>query len=123
MRLAILHSSRIRAKFTTSEIDSIRDVLARLSVKEGKPLADPRVRAALIESLDRDTYCKAEMDFGRQITADMTLYAKWTPAETEKDETGGGCASSVAFSAAGIAAAALLAAAATALKKRRTGKD
>ena len=47
-----------KSKFTTSEIDSIRDVLARLSVKEGKPLADPRVRAALIESLDRDTYCK-----------------------------------------------------------------
>ena len=38
-----------KSKFTTSEIDSIRDVLARLSVKEGKPLADPRVRAALIE--------------------------------------------------------------------------
>lgn len=47
-----------KSKFTTSEIVSIRDVLARLSVKEGKPLADPRVRAALIESLDRDTYCK-----------------------------------------------------------------
>lgn len=45
-------------KFTTSTISSIRDVLARLSVKEGKPLADKKVRQALIQSLDRDTYCK-----------------------------------------------------------------
>lgn len=45
-------------KYDVSTISSIRDVLARLSVKEGKPLADKRVREALIQSLDRDTYCK-----------------------------------------------------------------
>ena len=45
-------------KFTTSTIASVRDVLARLSVKEGKPLADKKVRQALLQSLDRDTYCK-----------------------------------------------------------------
>lgn len=45
-------------KFTTSKIASIRDVLARLSVKEGKPLADKNVRKALLQSLDRETYCK-----------------------------------------------------------------
>lgn len=45
-------------KFTISEISSIRDVLARLSVKEGKPLSDIRVRKALLQSLDRDTYAK-----------------------------------------------------------------
>ena len=46
------------SKFTTSAISSIRDVLARVSVKEGKPMADKRVRQALLQSLDRDTYCK-----------------------------------------------------------------
>ena len=106
--------------------DGVFDVF-RATTDENGYLAEPvfiPVRDGYVfEGWYRDTYCKAEMDFGRQITADMTLYAKWTPAETEKDETGGGCASSVAFSAAGIAAAALLAAAATALKKRRTGKD
>lgn len=47
-----------KSKFTVSSISSIRDVLARLSVKEGKPLADKRVRQALIQSLDRETYAK-----------------------------------------------------------------
>lgn len=45
-------------KFTVSTISSIRDVLARLNVSEGKPLADKNVRKALLQSLDRDTYCK-----------------------------------------------------------------
>lgn len=47
-----------KSKFTVSSISSIRDVLARMSVKEGKPLADKKVRQALIRSLDRETYCK-----------------------------------------------------------------
>lgn len=45
-------------KFRISEIASIRDVLARLNVKKGRPLADKKVREALIASLDRPTYCK-----------------------------------------------------------------
>ena len=45
-------------KFTVSTISSIRDVLARLNVSNGKPLADKNVRKALLQSLDRDTYCK-----------------------------------------------------------------
>lgn len=45
-------------KFTISTISSIRDVLARLNVANGKPLADKNVRKALLQSLDRDTYCK-----------------------------------------------------------------
>lgn len=45
-------------KFTVSTISSIRDVLARLNVSNGKPLADKNVRKALIQSLGRDTYCK-----------------------------------------------------------------
>ena len=45
-------------KFNISSISSIRDVLARMSVKEGKPLADKRVRQALLRSLDRETYAK-----------------------------------------------------------------
>lgn len=45
-------------KFNISSISSIRDVLARMNVKEGKPLADKRVRQALLRSLDRETYAK-----------------------------------------------------------------
>lgn len=45
-------------KFTISTISSIRDVLARLNVANDKPLADKNVRKALLQSLDRDTYCK-----------------------------------------------------------------
>lgn len=45
-------------KFTISTISSIRDVLARLNVANGKPLADKNVRKALLQSLNRDTYCK-----------------------------------------------------------------
>lgn len=33
-------------------------MLARLNVSNGKPLADKNVRKALLQSLDRDTYCK-----------------------------------------------------------------
>lgn len=45
-------------KFNISSISSIRDVIARMTVKEGRPLADKRVRQALIRSLDRETYAK-----------------------------------------------------------------
>ena len=45
-------------KFTVSEVSSYRAVLARLSVKEGKPLADKRIREALVSALDRATWCK-----------------------------------------------------------------
>ena len=37
---------------------SIRDCLARMNVNEGRPLADLRVRQALLSALDRPTYCK-----------------------------------------------------------------
>lgn len=45
-------------KFNVSTIASLRDVLARLNVKEGSPLRDRRVREALLSSLDRVTYSK-----------------------------------------------------------------
>lgn len=45
-------------KFRISEIASVRNVLARLNVKEGRPLNDKRVREALTSALDRQTYCK-----------------------------------------------------------------
>lgn len=47
-----------KKKFTISSIASLRDCLARLNISNGKPLADKKVRQALIQSLDRDTYCK-----------------------------------------------------------------
>ena len=40
-------------KFRISEIASVRSVLARLTVKEGRPLSDKRVREALASALDR----------------------------------------------------------------------
>lgn len=45
-------------KFNISTIASLRDVLARLNVKEGEPMSDKRVRQALLSALDRETYCK-----------------------------------------------------------------
>lgn len=45
-------------KYNISTIASLRDVLARMNVKEGKPMYDKRVREALLSSLDRETYCK-----------------------------------------------------------------
>ena len=45
-------------KFRISEIASVRSVLARLTVKEGRPLSDKRVREALASALDRQAYCK-----------------------------------------------------------------
>lgn len=45
-------------KFTISEIASVRSVLVRMNQNQGKPLADKRVRRALIQSLDRETFCK-----------------------------------------------------------------
>lgn len=47
-----------KKKFNVSSISSIRDVLARMNVSSGHALADRNVRKALIQSLDRDTYCK-----------------------------------------------------------------
>ena len=45
-------------KYRISEIDSVCDAVARLNVKEGRPLADRRVREALASALDRSGYCK-----------------------------------------------------------------
>lgn len=45
-------------KFNISEISSVRSVLIRMNQNQGKPLADKRVRRALIQSLDRETFCK-----------------------------------------------------------------
>lgn len=45
-------------KFNISTIASLRDVLARINVSEGKPMADKRLRQALLSALDRETYCK-----------------------------------------------------------------
>ena len=49
---------RDKKGYHVSEMASIRDCLARMNVNEGKPLADIRVRQALISALDRPTYCK-----------------------------------------------------------------
>ena len=45
-----------KSKFNVSEISSIRDTLLRVNQNPGKPLADKRVRRALIKSMDRETY-------------------------------------------------------------------
>lgn len=45
-------------KFRISEISSVRSVLARPTVKEGRPLSDKRVREALASALDRQAWCK-----------------------------------------------------------------
>lgn len=45
-------------KFTISTIESIRDVLARINQAPGRPLADVKVRQALIRCLNREEYCK-----------------------------------------------------------------
>ena len=47
-----------KSKFYISAIPSLRDVLGRLNVAAGRPLADKKVREALLRSLDRETYCK-----------------------------------------------------------------
>lgn len=44
-------------KYFVSEIASLRAVLARLTVKEGRPMSDIKVRQALISACDRQTYC------------------------------------------------------------------
>lgn len=44
--------------YKISEIASLRTVLAQMNMNEGKPLADLKVRAALISCLDRETYNK-----------------------------------------------------------------
>lgn len=45
-------------KYKISEIASLRTVLAQMNMNEGRALHDPKVRAALISSLDRETYNK-----------------------------------------------------------------
>ena len=45
-------------EFNISEVASVRSVLVRLNQNKGKPLSDKRVRRALIQALDRDSYCK-----------------------------------------------------------------
>lgn len=47
-----------KKKFNISSISSIRDVLARMNVANGRLLQDKKVRQALIRSLDRETYAK-----------------------------------------------------------------
>lgn len=49
---------RDKKGYHVSEMASIRDCLARMNVNEGRPLADLRVRQALLSALDRPTYCK-----------------------------------------------------------------
>ena len=46
------------SKYHVSAIPSLRTVLGRLNVHEGRILSDKRVREALISALDRETYCK-----------------------------------------------------------------
>ena len=46
------------SKYHVSAIPSLRSVLGRLNVHEGRVLSDKRVREALISALDRETYCK-----------------------------------------------------------------
>lgn len=45
-------------KFNISEIASLRTCLAQINMNEGRVLSDPKVRAALIQCLDRETYNK-----------------------------------------------------------------
>lgn len=47
-----------KSKFNISTLASLRDVLARLNVRADRPLADLKVRQALLSALDRQTYCK-----------------------------------------------------------------
>lgn len=76
-------------QFNISTIASLRDVLARLNVKEGSPMQDKRVREALLSSLDRETYSKVllkdtfvpggpaippSMDFGFTALKDPNTY-------------------------------------------------
>lgn len=46
------------ARYHISETASLRAVLARFNAAPGRPLADRRVRAALIAACDRETYCR-----------------------------------------------------------------
>lgn len=45
-------------KYRVSEISSLRSVLARLNMRQGKPLSDKKIREALTACLDRSGYCK-----------------------------------------------------------------
>ncbi len=70
----------------------------------------------------RDSYCNAAADFGRPITSDMTLYAKWEREETSDTapETTGCGAALYAGTGALAVGLCLAATAAVALKKRKT---
>lgn len=45
------------ARYRVSEIASLRAVLARFNASPGRPLADRRVRAAVVSACDRASYC------------------------------------------------------------------
>ena len=45
-------------EFNIIEVASVRSVLVRLNQNKSKPLADKRVRRALFQALDRESYCK-----------------------------------------------------------------
>lgn len=47
-----------KTKYNISELASLRTVLAQINMNEGHPCHDPKVRAALISCLDRETYNK-----------------------------------------------------------------
>lgn len=53
---------RDAARYHISETATLRSVLARFHAAPGRPLADPRVRAALIAACDRKTYCEVLLD-------------------------------------------------------------
>ena len=53
---------RDTARYHISETATLRSVLARFHAAPGRPLADPRVRAALIAACDRKTYCEVLLD-------------------------------------------------------------
>lgn len=48
-------------KFKISEIASLRSVIGRMTVKEGRPLSDKRVRQALLRSIDREAIAKGPL--------------------------------------------------------------
>jgi len=47
-----------KEKYNISELASLRTVLAQINMNEGRPCHDPKVRAAFISCLDRETYNK-----------------------------------------------------------------
>lgn len=49
---------RDAARYRVAETASLRAVLARFNASPGRPLADRRVRAAVVAACDRETYCR-----------------------------------------------------------------